>query len=519
MTALMLTRRIVRKLAPGMVAMTLFLATVYPAAADNQQDRIAIRKKIDERLQNTASKLKDLDSRSGDAASEIQDAQRNVDEILALLDQLKGVQGDDRDTKDIVDHWPAQAQSLKTAIDALKKLKAGQDYLYPDMNECQQDVSLLRAFLSDRTSASGLQNVNGADEIRTRAAETKKKWLAKKVDAEQFMRTLEGYSGTAGGFSFKDGEWSRVVDSLQNSAGKTFSSYAMRRAFLYDSGVCNSLQLGTSAPEVDQALRALGENRGTITARYNKVREEFLAFKAEAAVFRASPELTAKQIQDAICNAEDWETKVPRISDEKISELRSKWDSLMSHRDQMLNELDQLIKDRSKNQSIPEFKRRVVEYLNPLGPIIDNEMRGANNPKLQAYIQLGQDQHKALQASCDAAEAVLSNGKKLDCIKSCTVIEFKPNNTGAVTKGKEQVLGYKKTLEEMYEASGQSMFKDKLTSLQKCQDPKEPKAGDKPKLVLGTSVETYNFCPTSLNVLLSVQTGLVDWDPPAMIDK
>jgi hypothetical protein len=518
MTALMLTRRIVRKLAPGMVAMTLFLATVYPAAADNQQDRIAIRKKIDERLQDTASKLKDLDSRSGDAASEIQDAQRNVDEILALLDQLKGVQGDDRDTRDIVDHWPAQAQSLKTAIDALKKLKAGQNYLDGDAKECQQDVSLRKAFLSDRTSADGLQNVNGADEIRTQAAETKKKWLAKKVDAEQFGRTLEGYRGTVAGFSFKDGEWSRVVDSLQNSTGKIFVPYYNLRAQIYDSGVCNSLQLGTSAPEVDQALRTLGEHRGTITTRYNKVKEEFLAFKTEAADFRASPELTAKQIQDAICNDEDWATKVPRISDEKISELRSKWDSLQHHRDQMLNELDQLIRD-SKDPTLPKFKRRVVEYLNPLGPIIDNEMRGAANPRIQAYMQVGKDQHKAMQASCDAAEAYLANGTRLDCIKSCTVIEFKPNNTGEVSEGKKQVLEYKEELERMYEKSGQSMFKDKLTSLQKCQDPKEPKADDKPKLVLGTSVETYNFCPNSLDVLLSVQTGLVDWDPPATIDK
>jgi hypothetical protein len=122
------------------------------------------------------------------------------------------------------------------------------------------------------------------------------------------------------------------------------------------------------------------------------------------------------------------------------------------------------------------------------------------------------------------AEAELPSGKKPDCIKSCTVIEFKPNNSGAVTKGKEQVLEYKKELEEMYEtsgASGESMFTKftKFASLEKCQDPKEPKADDKPKLVLGTSVETYNFCPSSLNVLLSVQTGMVDWDPPATIDK
>ncbi len=521
MTALMLAGRIVRKLTPPMVATILCLATVYPVAADDEQDRIAIRKKIDERLQNTASTLKDIDSRSGDAASEIQDAQRKVEEILGLLEELKRVQGYDRDAKDIVDHWPGQAHSLASAIDALKKLKAGQNYLDPDAKACQDEVSIRKAFLSERTSTDGRKNVNGADEIRKQAAESQKKWQAKKDDADQFGRTLEGYKQTAADFSFGDGEWSRVVDSLRSSAANTLASYNNRRAQIYDNGDCRSLQLGISAPEVDQALRTLGENRGTINARYKKVREEFLAFKIEAADFRATPELTAKQIQDAICNDEDWETKVPRISDDKISELRSKWDSLQSHRDQMLNELDQLIND-SKDQSLPAFKRRVVEYLNPLGPIVDNEMRGANNPKVQAYIQVGKDQHKSMQSSCDVAEAELANGKRLDCVKSCKVIEFKPNNSGAVSKGTEQVLEYKEQLEKMYEArrlSGNSMFTGKFAPLQNCQDPKEPTAADKPKLVLETAVETYTFCPNSSNVLLSVETPLINWDPPTQIDQ
>jgi hypothetical protein len=59
------------------------------------QLRTVIRKKIDEKLQNTASQLKDLDARSGDAASEIQDAQRSADAILGFLDELKNVQGAD----------------------------------------------------------------------------------------------------------------------------------------------------------------------------------------------------------------------------------------------------------------------------------------------------------------------------------------------------------------------------------------------------------------------------------------
>jgi hypothetical protein len=481
------------------------------------QDTAELRRKIDEKLRAAADRLRDLDARSGDAASELQDAQRSVDDALGLLNDLKNVPTEDRDVREIADRWPAQARALKESIDAYKKLKAGQDYPAADVQACQRELEELGRFLSEKTAAEGRANPGAsANEIRTRAEAIQKRWQAKKDDADKLGRELAGWKDKAAGFSFRDGEWSRVVDALQGSAAKSLAAYNVRRAQVYDSDPCRQLQLGTSGREIDQALKALGEHRGTITRRYEDLKAGFRAYKQSASLFRQTLENRSKAIRDAICNDEDWESKVVQITDGRISQYQSEWDRLHAQRDRLLNEIDQLIRD-SRNQTLPAFKRNIVEYLNPLQPAKDRELRGSRDPVVKAHIDAGNAEHESRISSCDVKRSRLPDGTEPDCIKGCVVIEIKPHNTAAVAKGGRQVAEYKRKLEEMFanDPTTVTSSSSKWHTLTRCV---QTGSDGKSRLVLDARTETYPFCPGDSTVFFSAKEPLSTWEPPSAME-
>ena len=178
---------------------------------------------------------------------------------------------------------------------------------------------------------------------------------------------MSSWKDKAAAFSFRDGEWSRVYDALQGSSAKSLTYYNVKRAQVYDSDPCRQLQLGYNGRDIDQALKALGEHRGSIGRRYSDLKNNFKKFKQDASLFRTTLEDRSKQIREALCNDEEWESKVIQITDGRISQYQSQWDALHSQRDRLLNEVDQLIND-SRNQTLPAFGRQIVEYLNPLRP-------------------------------------------------------------------------------------------------------------------------------------------------------
>ena len=170
--------------------------------------RIAIRRTIDEKLQLIASKLKDLDAVSNDGASQIQDAQRGVDVVLGLLDQLKREQGEDSEAKQIADRWPDQAKALREAINSYKMLKAGQNYLDPELRNCQAELGGQKDFLAQRTSLSGRNDPASPDQIRSNAADIQKRWQARSENAAAMGRNLANYNDKVAAFSVRDGAWS-----------------------------------------------------------------------------------------------------------------------------------------------------------------------------------------------------------------------------------------------------------------------------------------------------------------------
>ncbi len=281
--------------------------------------------------------------------------------------------------------------------------------------------------------------------------------------------------------------------------------------------------LEASALEVDQALKSLGEHRGTITARYKQLRQAFIAWRTDAVAFRSTTEQDSKDIRDAFCNDYDWEKKVEEISNRYANDLKGKWDGLKSQQTRMLNEVDQLL-NVSKDQSLPEFKRRIIRLLDSLEPVKDNELKGINNPKVRAHIDYGVAEHRSRQGSCAMKETYLSSefctnpnpkytgsGCKLDCVKGCVVIEIKPNNTAEISKGGGQVDAYRVALHKIYGKQKATMFTGEFASLSRC-----VQSGD--TLVLDARLETYAFCTSDPAQFFSLKEPVMDWTPPQEIN-
>jgi len=124
-------------------------------------------------------------------------------------------------------------------------------------------------------------------------------------------------------------------------------------------------------------------------------------------------------------------------------------------------------------------------------------LQGVQNAKVRARIQVGVDKHAQLQTGCTAHEYEIPGGR-IDCLNisdgSCEVIEIKPNNEKARAKGRDQLDGYKSTIERMKSDNN-------LTELlQRCVKDDQ--------LNVKYEVEVYEFCPVpdeDLDAMLAEQ--------------
>jgi len=128
---------------------------------------------------------------------------------------------------------------------------------------------------------------------------------------------------------------------------------------------------------------------------------------------------------------------------------------------------------------------------------------------LRARIEYGKDQHRSEQRSCDAKEIPIAgsycrnpdskrNSCRLDCVKGCTIIEFKPCEESqpceAADMGLRQATAYVSGLQRMYAAQGTEMFKEPFARFKACLSP------DSKSLELTPRVVPYYFCPKAADI-------------------
>jgi hypothetical protein len=468
------------------------------------QVRTVVRNKIDERLQTIAAKVKDLDSRSGDASSEITEALRAADDVLAYLDQLKDIQGEDPEARQIATRWPPHARALKEAIESMRRLKSEQRFLDGDVGDCRADEARLqetiRRYVGNKDDAE-----EGAGKLSELSVALGRKWAGKKAESERQKEGMERRGTAAKAVSLTEGAWSSVKSNLDSSADRTLAYWNAKRLEIYEKDPCKNLFLGEKNPDVERAMQELGRYRGGVAENYRSVLKDFREWERDVLEFRKTAAQDAKEVREAFCKEYDWEAKVKDIADGYASKLNAQWGSITGRYDRMLNAVDALI-TKNKVKSAPRLKRAIVSRMSSVEKIKEGQLLGSNNPKIRAHIDYGKAEHRRRQTASSCPQGVelyiesdycsnpnpryRGSGCQIDCIRDCQVLEIKPDNIAEMEKGDRQGAAYTAALIKKYEKVGPAMFQERgYEQLATCEDKPNK------RLVLKQySLQPYPFC-------------------------
>jgi hypothetical protein len=181
---------------------------------------------------------------------------------------------------------------------------------------------------------------------------------------------------------------------------------------------------------------------------------------------KLEPEET-RRIVTAICEAEEEARRDSGrdISDRVARNVNDKLSDLQRIRDDANKLLDDVIGDDNLKDNRDDATRLKEEVGTRWDSIdrMSRSLRGANHPVVAFMLDQGQQEHKNRQRDCHASEVTLPSGRA-DCLmatgETCLVIEIKPNNSRAITKGKDQVRDYARDLNDELKKTESDVIKN-----------------------------------------------------------
>jgi len=219
----------------------------------------------------------------------------------------------------------------------------------------------------------------------------------------------------------------------------------------------------------------------------------------------------------AICDEKDLQ---PRYKDDKSQRWQTN-DRVNNEAERIRNEIQPVwqelddtgealrlraiaLKDRTKKGKIYDKAEKIRDTIADdkvkLSRLSDGILRGANNPKLRARMQKGDDMHNSYQNSssnCTASEVEIDGGRgRIDCVRvnsngTCSVIEIKSNGKGGRAAGEEQLQGRRNFLKD---ADGKKLLGETKGKVwEACMDTSDDdhwRAKVSEYLLV-----TYDFCP------------------------
>lgn len=158
----------------------------------------------------------------------------------------------------------------------------------------------------------------------------------------------------------------------------------------------------------------------------------------------------------AICDADEEERQsaAKDAADRVKDKVNNEYEKLKTLKSEALASLKKVIEDdryKERKSKAEDYKGRVEETWNSIERMTVS-LRGSNNPVVSYMLDKGKEAHKEYQDSssrCTEAEWTIGS-LRIDCIyasgSSCEVIELKPNNSRAISKGKGQLRDYVEAL-------------------------------------------------------------------------
>jgi hypothetical protein len=162
--------------------------------------------------------------------------------------------------------------------------------------------------------------------------------------------------------------------------------------------------------------------------------------------------LTPEEIRGvvaAVCDADEDERR--DVGERAAARVAEKVKGELSNLERVRDDADRLINDvlsddnlKPNHDDARKLRDEVAQRWKSVENMAKNAMRGGNHPLISYMSLKGIEEHKNYQrnsSNCDASE-IETGSRRADCLRAegdtCYVIELKPNNSRAISKGNTQ---------------------------------------------------------------------------------
>jgi hypothetical protein len=237
---------------------------------------------------------------------------------------------------------------------------------------------------------------------------------------------------------------------------------------------------------------------------WSRAKEKAEKFKTEYEDLRKLTPVETREIVTAICDADEEDRKDAgsRAHDRAAGNVASKFNSLESLKNETLRELDGVLGDdnlKDKHSDAKSYKDDTLKRWETMERM-SRSLRGKNHPVVRYMIDQGNAAHVDRQGSssyCTVSEFTMDSGRA-DCIyaSGCTVIELKPDNSRAISKGRDQARRYADELNN--KQATRKKLAEKSSSFEKCEK-------------YDYRVDCYKLCPEIDNETDEMKSVYASW--------
>lgn len=458
---------------------------------------------LDRQLGEMASYLDRLEGDSSD--SDIGSAEGKLGEVERLVEQLDRIKGNDGEARRRVELYRNLVRATREALPLLRTLKQSQFAADKAPAKCgeatEQLRGVIRGFLDKR-------DVKGVTQIPLRArglAEPIKGGLGK---TDEQHAVMERALSDAQRFDPSEGRWRDVRDRYRASATAVFEYWKRAREAAHTA--CDELAKGDQHAEVKAAVENLSRSRSDNQNELDRLRVDHEKWKDGIKELREWYKQDTNDVREMFCKIPEspgdsaegdaYAARLTAIADRMRDRIRPKWGTIQADGDKLVARADKLMREEDDDvrAGSQRIAAEVTRKLASLQNLLDNELKGANDPEFRGQLELGKDEHKRIQADsskCEVAEVTIPGaGARLDCVRvssgTCYLVEIKPNNGDAQDRGRSRLGDYRKAVEEYFKKNRRDLdraFTDKLQIFKRCI------ADD--SISLDTELRVYDFCP------------------------
>ena len=470
---------------------------------ENAAQRQHLIDDIDHKVESISSELSGFASDSD--ASDIDDAVSYARDVLDLVSQLAPIASGDSHAEHIVSNYPGYVQQFRETAVNLKREKQIQrlaDGLADRCVSAESDLQTeIRRYVGDLDSSTSDEGPAKLTELGQKLGRTWGDQMQKARDNDNDMKSAASNVR----FSVSEDRWSYVTSyvSAASSGMVDYWNDKLRAA----ADKCQRLEQGEKHPDIVKALETLSSYGGNTKATVTQLKKDYNAWMRDVRKLRSFSDQDRDAIRNAFCTAGEYEMedRVNEVADRWANDINSVYGTITGQGDRL--------KARATTTAMAKYKgpkdviAGVDKNLASLANLKGYELAGSANPAIRTRIEWGKKRHSDLEGACSSYEKDVkycrntirpTSGCRLDCVKDCKVIEFKPDNDKAKAEGAEQVRMYSEGLNEWYKAKKDELF-EAFPELAKCEN------SDKTGLALATDVVTYEMCSGTVKNSLGQQ--------------